>query len=304
MQRRTFLKSTVAAAGVAALSDSLTNPLFAKSTPAMKTKSDYLDNLGLQLWTVRFQLEDDAEGTLKAVKDAGYAQVELSRVIGSDDLIKICDDMGLKYTSSFVDWTSVVHPDRKDAKKLEDIIAQAKKWDIKHLVFGYIGKGSRETVDQMKHVAEASNKFGEMCNEADIKLCYHNHAFEFEKIDGDTTGFDVLIDNFENDKCKFELDVFWAKIGGWDPFETMKRLDGRISQIHLKDLKQKLGTIYDEGQVPPDAYEECGDGSIDMGKVMELAAEIGVEQCHVEQDRSPDPIWSIGKSMEYLRGIK
>jgi sugar phosphate isomerase/epimerase len=299
MQRRTFLKTSAMATGFAALSHSLAQPLF-----AMNQDSKFFDNIGLQLWTVRDQIAEDTAATLKAVKDAGYAQVELSAVMGSDEIIKVCDEIDLNYTSSFINWNSVLHPSQKDASRLEDIVAKAKELGLKHLVFGYIGKGSRETVDQMKKAAEASNKLGEMCNEADIKLCYHNHAFEFEKLEGgELTGFDVLMNEFDNDLCKFELDVFWAELGGWDPIETLKKLDGRVTQVHLKDLKKDTPTIYDEGKVPHEAFEEVGDGSIDMVKVMKVAAEIGAEQCHVEQDQSPDPIASIGQSYEYLKKV-
>ena len=112
------------------------------------------------------------------------------------------------------------------------------------------------------------------------------------------------MEEFDNDLVKFELDVFWAKLGGWDPIETMKKLGDRITQVHLKDPKEGTAVIYDEGKVPAEAFQECGDGSIDMGEVMKLASEIGAVYCHVEQDQSPDPIASIGQSIDYLKGLK
>ena len=84
----------------------------------------------------------------------------------------------------------------------------------------------------------------------------------------------------------------------------MKKLGDRITQVHLKDPKEGTAVIYDEGKVPAEAFQECGDGSIDMGEVMKLAREIGAVYCHVEQDQSPDPIASIGQSIDYLKGLK
>ena len=187
--------------------------------------------------------------------------------------------------------------------ELKTIIAGAKEMGLNHLVFGYIGKGHRETTEQVKKTAAKANAFGEMCNDAGMKLCYHNHSFEFKPVDGKTTGFDILMNEFDNDKCKFELDVFWVKIGGWDPVETMRKLDGRITQMHLKDLKEGAKIDYDEGTVPHDCFEECGDGSIDMAEIMEVAEEVGAEQCHVEQDQSPGPLASMAKSLKYLNGL-
>jgi sugar phosphate isomerase/epimerase len=296
MKRRTFIAGTTAAT----LSLTLSKSLRAMQEKAKKSK--YLDTLGLQLWTVRNQMEEDQSATLKAVADAGYKQVELGRVVGSESIVKEARGLGMKVTSSFVDWNSVLG-NEGDHPELKTIVATAKEWGIEHLVFGYIGKGHRETVDLVKKTAAKANDFGQMCNDAGIKLCYHNHSFEFKPIDGKTTGFDILMNEFDNEKCKFELDVFWAKLGGWDPIETMKKLDGRITQIHLKDLKEGTAIEFDEGAVPKDAFEECGDGTIDMAEVMKVAEEVGAEQCHVEQDQSPGPIDSIGQSMKHLVGL-
>jgi sugar phosphate isomerase/epimerase len=98
----------------------------------------------------------------------------------------------------------------------------------------------------------------------------------------------------------FELDVFWAKIGGHEPTQLMRHLAGRISMLHLKDLKSGTATIHDEGEVPEDAFQECGDGVLDIPAIMRLGHEIGVRECHVEQDQSPAPLESIAQSFQYL----
>jgi sugar phosphate isomerase/epimerase len=297
MRRRDFIKTT-AIASSAALTSSLTRPLM-----AIPADSKYKATIGLQLWTVRNQLAEDKPGTLKSVADAGYYQVEFGGVDQGLELQPICKDLGLKMTSSFVDWQSICNPTNKNAPSLETLVEDAEKLGVKHLVFGYIGKRFRQTGDQYRAYIERSNRFGEMCKKADIQLCYHNHAFEFEKLEGDKTGFDLLMEGFDPENCKFELDVFWAQIGGWDPCETLERLKGRVSQVHLKDLKVGTKVFYDEGQVPHDAFKELGSGSIDMAKVLKVAETIGVEQCHVEQDQSPDPIQSIGQSIAHLNSL-
>ena len=298
MKRRTFIQTT-AGLSVTALAAQLARPLL-----AMPKQSKYLDSIGLQLWTVRKQMEKDSKKTLKAVADAGYKQVELMDVSKGIEITQQAKAVGLDVKSGFINWQSVCKPDAEDAPSIDDIIATGKKMGLEHLVFGYIGKGSRETVELMKANAKSANEFGKKAIDAGMQVCYHNHSFEFEKIDGDTTGFDVLMEEFDNDLVKFELDVFWAKLGGWDPIETMKKLGDRITQVHLKDPKEGTAVIYDEGKVPAEAFQECGDGSIDMGEVMKLAGEIGAVYCHVEQDQSPDPIASIGQSIDYLKGLK
>lgn len=297
MKRRTFLQ-TSAAFSAAALTAQLARPLH-----AMPQQSQYMDTIGLQVWTIRNQLKADSKKALKAVADAGYKQVELGNVLETPEYATQARELGLDVTSSFMSWEAICKPRKSGVPTTDEIIEAAKKMELQHLVFGYIGKGFRETTEEMKKIAKSSNELGKKAADAGIQLCYHNHAFEYEKIDGDTTGYDVLINELDNDLCKFEFDVFWAKIGGWDPLETMKKLNGRISQVHLKDLKEGTAVIYDEGKVPKDAFQECGDGTIDMGAVMKLASEVGAVNCHVEQDQSPDPIKSIGQSIDHLKSL-
>ena len=297
MLRRRFIQTTsgIAAAG---LVSSLARPLW-----AFPQESIYKETIGLQLWTVRNQIKKNKKKTLKAVADAGYKQVELIDVIDAKEQLPICKDLGLQVTSAFMNWEAICKPKSRKIPTLESIAEAAAAAELKHLVFGYIGKGYREKADQYKSYAETANEFGELLKKSDIQLCYHNHSFEFAKIEGEKTGYDFLIEHLDNEKCKFELDVFWAKIGGWDPIETMDTLAGRISQVHLKDLKKDTPVIYNEGKVPKNAFKELGNGSIDLVKILAKAEEIDVEQCHVEQDHSPDPIASVGQSIKYFNSI-
>ena len=300
MKRRTFIKTT---SGLAAgLATTFSRPLMA--LPGLiPDDSKFKNTIGLQLWTVRNQMEQDKRKTLNAIADAGYKQVELGDTSTAAEILPICKDLGLDVTSSFINWQAICTPNAKDVPSLDSILEEAKQADLEHLVFGYINKDNRKTADQLKHHAEAANKFGEKCNTAGMKLCYHNHSFEFAKIDGEKTGFDLFMDLFDNSLCKFELDVFWAKIGGWDPVETLNKLDGRVTQVHLKDLRKGAEICYDEGKVPNEDFKECGNGSIEMVEVLKVSEKIGVEQCHVEQDQSPDPIVSIGQSIRYLNSL-
>ena len=76
-----------------------------------------------------------------------------------------------------------------------------------------------------------------------------------------------------------------------------------LDYFNLKELKAGTPRIYDEGKVSVEAFQELGDGTIDFAKVIKVSAEIGVEQCHVEQDKSPDPIASMGQSLEHFKTL-
>ncbi len=262
----------------------------------------YLGNIGLQLWTVRNQLEKDIPGTLRAVQAAGYAQVELMNTISARDIGPHARELGLGITSAFMDWTALVQPDATSAAVLADTLKIGRELGLKYLVFGYIGKGHRETITQMRGHAAAANAFGRQCRDAGIQLCYHHHSFEFAPLeDGRTTGWEIFVHEFDPALVKFEIDVFWAALGGLDPVQVLQDLRGRVAQVHIKDLQPGTPRQYDEGAVPPEAFKELGQGSLAMQKIIETCAATGVEQCHVEQDQSPDPLASIATSVNYLR---
>jgi sugar phosphate isomerase/epimerase len=294
LKRRQFIHAASLVTG-AALTLQLQRPLW-----ALSSVPEFKDNIGLQLYTLRNQMAQSKPKTLAAVAQAGYKQVELMDVSDTKELLPICKDLNLQVSSSFLDWQVIANPSGEGLPTVESIIDQAVAANLKHLVFGYIGKGYRETVDQYKQHAAKANEVGEQAKAAGLKLCYHNHSFEFKPLADDQCGFDVLIKEFDPQLVSFELDVFWVAIGGWDPLETLRRLNGRITQVHLKDLLKDSPVNYDESTIPHEAYKELGNGVIDLAEVLKISAEIGVEQCHVEQDQSPDPIASIGQSISHL----
>lgn len=301
MKRRSFFRSTgLTLAGAAATATLAPSEVW---SALLDRNGAERHGLGLQLWTVRNQIAKDPQATLAAVAKAGYQQVELMNVLESVDLAKTAKDQGLQVRSAFFNWETICSPADPKAPTIEAIIDGAKKMGLEYLVFGYIGRPFRDTLDKMKGIADRCNQAAEKVVKAGMKLSYHNHSFEFEKLQGGITGYDVLIERLDLKLVQFEVDVFWVAIGGWDPLATMQRLGERMSQIHLKDLKAGVGVITDEGKVPEDAFQEVGDGIIDMKKVLEIADKFGVKQFHVEQDQSPDPIHSISQSRNYLKTI-
>lgn len=288
MKRRDFLHLGAAA--------SITLPSF-----ALAPDNVYRNEIGIQLYTLRNQIKADTAGTIKAVADAGYKQVEPYGFPNADDMVKAAKDNGLAVRSSHFSWESVTNPEKKGVPAFAEILKKAKTAGLSHLVIPYIHGHNRKTLDDYKRLAERCNKGAELAKSAGIQLAYHNHAFEFEPKEGGKTGFDVFVAEFAT-AMKFEVDVFWVKVGGSDPVALIRQLKGRVSQLHLKDLKNG-STVPNFGRVANDAFDELGDGMIPMEPIIKVAAEAGVEICHVEQDQSPDPLASVQKSINYLKTL-
>lgn len=273
----------------------------------------YINEIGLQLYTVREQMAKDPEGTLKAIQAIGYKQVEGGNIRAFDQFLPKVQAAGLvvKSTglpSAFIterwDLVEASGGQKPSANYTTDsIIENAVKSDVKYLMLGYLQREERQTIDDYKRIAENLNAMGEKCNQADIYLCYHNHSFEFKPMDG-IVPFEVFLQELESDKVFFELDVFWISVAGKDPVKFMEELDGRVKLLHLKDKKKGVKVIYDESKVKKDAFQELGDGVLDIAGILQTAEKIGVEQCFVEQDHSSDPIASIKQSYNYLKEIE
>ncbi len=266
---------------------------------AHDASSPYRKNIGIQLYTLRDPISKDTAGTLKAVAAAGYKQVEAYGYPKAGAMIAAAKDNGLAVNSTHFEWDSAVNPKDDAMSGFRKILDQAKTDGLSHLVIPYLHDKDRATLDDYKRVAANANKAAALAKEAGIQLSYHNHSFEFGPKDGGKSGFDVFVGEFSKDMM-FELDVFWVKVAGIEPADLIRKLKGRVSQLHLKDLKDGIRTPNFAGGLPADAFQELGDGVIPMGPILAAAAEAGVTHCHVEQDQSPDPLASIVQSIGHL----
>jgi len=293
MNRRTFIRTTAATS----LALGQTGNLL-----ALEAENAYRKNVGIQLYTLRNELGKDPAGTLKQVAAAGYKQVEPYGFPNADPMIAGAKDAGLEIHSSHFEWDAVVNPTDAAMSGFSTILEKAHATGLSHLVIPYLKEPNRTTLDDYKKVAAHANQAAAMAKAAGIQLSYHNHNFEFEPKDGGKRGYDIFMEEFSPD-MQFEIDVFWVKAAGLDPVELIKKLHGRVSQLHLKDLKDGLALPSYSTGLPVDAFKELGNGIIPMEPIIVAAKAAGVVHCHVEQDQSPDAIASIQQSMTYLRKL-
>lgn len=295
LPRRKFVQQSIKGASSLALLPFLNASCMTANQPL-----PYADTIGLQLYTLRFQLEEDTPTTLSALKEMGYQQVELMDIAQDQEQLKIARDLGLQVNSSFFNWTAITGKGEK-VEDIDRVIDLAKKAQLSHLVFGYIPKADRQTLADYHHVIEGLQAAGEKCNKEGIQLCYHHHSFEFEPIDG-IVPFELLMDELDPKYVQFELDVFWASIGGYDPLALMDRLAGRIRLLHLKDKQKGATDEYDESEIPHEAFKALGRGEIPITAILDKASELQIDHCFVEQDWSPAPLASVKHSYHFMQG--
>lgn len=253
-----------------------------------------LKTIGVQLYTVRSIIDDNPLEVLKALERIGFREAEVIRA-NMDRIWPSLKQTALKPVSLHMDTQLFTrHQDQ-----LEPALDDAKKRGFSYVVCPYIAPDDRGGEEMMKRLGETLNKAGERCRKSGLKLCYHNHAFEFAP-GGSSILLDVLMTTTDPKLVGLELDIMWAQVAGVDPVSVLHKYKGRVHLMHLKNVAPGVEKRYNE-KVPKDAFAEVGKGVIDVAAVVKAAQSAGVAHYFVEQDQTPgNPIDSLRGSYEYL----
>ncbi len=253
-------------------------------------------NLGVQLYTVRNVITTNPAATLKAIHDIGYTEVEATY----DNLNQIwpaLQDSELKRVSIHVDAAIFMEGDGP----LDTVLKDVRRRGFEFIVVPSLPTAKGD-VDTIHRLAEMLNKAGEQSKKHKLRLCYHNHAHDFQPTNG-TPAIEMLLSETQPDFVALEMDVFWVSVAGHDPAAMLHKYSGRIPLIHLKDKARGVRTQYNE-EVAKDAFKEVGSGSIDIPAVLKAADAAGVKHYFVEQDQTPgDPLASLRQSYKYLSSL-
>ena len=157
----------------------------------------------------------------------------------------------------------------------------------------------RTNLDELKKFIADFNRAAELYAKEGFRLSYHNHHFEFVRIDGYKTVMDYLYDGLDKATTSFVLDTCWVSAGGGDVVDWMEKLEGRIDILHLKDMTLKLKN----GVYQPEMCE-IGYGNLSWDSIMKTAEKIGAKHYVVEQDAyfaDNNPFKSLQMSADFLK---
>jgi len=274
--RRDFiLRSTVFTAGSLLLTSFTYAPF--------KTK-----HYGVQLYSFRNEMAEDAIATLKQIASLGFKEIETARSqkghyygLGPAEMKSVCDHLDMNLKSGHV------HLDDKWQRTMEEAVESGQEYLICSSM-----PSEGQNVDNYKKVAEEFNKAGEECKKLNLKFGYHNHEYEFET-ENNQVLYDVLLSNTEADLVHMELDLGWVVVAGKDPLDYFKKYPGRFPLWHLKDMdmNKKEST-------------EFGKGGLDIPKMMAHKKASGVKHIFIEQEEyANNPLESMKHNMAYLNKL-
>jgi len=294
--RRNFLKRSGALA--------LGSLIFPEIMKESSSFSGYVfPAIGIQTFTLNSLINSDTPGTLKKIADVGFKNLEIAsyskgmyfgytpkefRSLVESFGMKLisCHVMGLPFSKMM---PAPANPTPEQQKQLDQIkkmispdlqnltvntqkiVDEAAEAGIKYVV---CASTAVKTMDQIKAAVDTFSKAGEACKKAGLQFAYHNHATEWDLVEG-KTAYDVVLSQTDKDLVKLELDLGWVATAKKDPVELFKGNPGRFPLWHVKDFNLTTRTIMPVGK-----------GDIDFKRTFANAELAGMKYFFYEQDNA------------------
>ena len=212
------------------------------------------EHIALQIYSVRGDLEKDFFGTLRAVKEMDYAGVEFAGLYGNDP-VKVkafCEEIGLVPLSAHVAYPEFM-------ADLDGTVNTYAALGVSHVAIPWLDEDRRPGHPGYPEFLEGVKAISAKLQEKGIILGYHNHDFEFEKVDGKYV-LDIMYEDLSADVLQTQLDTCWVNVGGENPAEYVAKYAGRTPTVHLKDfVGSKAENMY--GLIGVEGSETKADGT-------------------------------------------
>ncbi len=283
--RRDFLRTSAAVAALSVVPKGFATSLQAKEKA-----------IGVQLYSVRDDLQKDFDKTMKAIVNIGYKRLESfgyrdGKFFGKTpvEMKKYVADLGASMTGSHTGSDLLAAHDTKGwdfwKKNAADTAELGCKWIVQA---GYPSR-SIKSISDVKRLADQFNKCGEIAKANGLKFAFHNHVDEFHELEGQIP-YDVMIENTEKDLVTFQMDTAQLVYGGFKCHDYVNRYPGRFANWHLKDANPD-----GEGST------EFGEGIVDFKSLFAVADKAVLEDYYVEQERyNMTPLEALKYDYDFL----
>lgn len=241
--------------------------------------------IGLQLYTLRDEMAQDAASVLQKVAEMGYEGVEFAGYydFSPEQFKKLLTSLSLKAIGSHVNMERL-------RNHLEEEIAMNVAIGSRYVVCPGINQEQRQALPE---TIVFFNKCSEQFASKGIAFGFHNHYVEFTEAYGDQIWFDAFLGNTSPNDMKSELDVCWVHKAGCDPIAYLEKYAGRVPLIHLKDIRNFADGTYQT--------LELGRGEMNLPAIIAAAEQAGTEWLIVEQDDCDlSALDSVKKSIDWL----
>lgn len=247
--------------------------------------------LGAQLFTVRdfTQNERDFYRTIEKIAKIGYRTVQISAIgksIKPERVREICDEFSIKIVLTHSDVNRILYD-------TEALIEEHEILGCKNIGLGSMPEKYRGS-SWVSYFKEDFEEPVEKIAKAGKLFSYHNHHFEFEKIDG-TYIMDTLLEAFPPEQMGIILDTYWVQAAGADLYQWIEKLKDRLSCVHLKDMAILKGTP---------VMAPVLEGNLNFEAILNCLKGTNCEYLLVEQDTCQEsPFVCLEKSYRNLAAL-
>ena len=211
--------------------------------------------LFLQLYSLRHEIALDAEGTIRRVAGLGFDGVELAGDYGwpASRWQTVLDEAALTAVAAHAGLEALEND-------LPARVAFGRALGINTLVVPALCRALQNPAGY-REAARRLNAVGRKLADEGFTLGYHNHAFEFDRLEParPLCGMDLLLSETDPDLVHFEFDTFWLEYAGRNAVDFIRRHAARVFFIHAKDLRKR-----DREDVP------AGAGDVDFPALLPL----------------------------------
>lgn len=255
---------------------------------------------------------ENFRSVMQEVRNLGFDGVELAGLYGLDPAYvrDTLNEIGLVPVSAHVPFADMMDD-------LDKVIADYKTIGVQYLVMPYMAEEYRPGVSRegFEKFLPLLNQVGEKIHNAGMTFLYHNHDFEFVKLDDGRWGYDAMFEAIPHDNLMSELDTCWCDVATGEPVEFIKKYAGRLPVLHLKDYIKKghpknmyklIGIDSDESAEDDGSYfgyRPLGFGQMIWEPVLEEAVKSGTKWVVIEQDEHYDlnPLEAARRARDYLK---
>ncbi len=267
--------------------------------------------VAVQVYSVRDLAEKDFYSTMKEIKEMGYDGVELAGFYScAPTFIKeTLLDLGLVAVSAHVPYGELT-------ADIDKVIADYKEIGVSFIAVPYLEDDDRPAGKNFEETLKTIAEIGKKLKENGIQLVYHNHDFEFVKMEDGRYGLDTIYETIDSDYLQTEIDTCWVNVSGVNPPDYIMKYKDRAPIVHLKDyIKEgdpsnmyELIGLEEEKKEQTGKFEfrPVGSGIQNFPPILEAAVNAGAKWVVVEQDFHYDgisPMENIRKSREYLKSL-
>ncbi len=248
-----------------------------------------VQQVGIQMYTLRDEAEKDFLGTLRKVAAMGYEAVEFAGYFGvsAKELRETLDEIGLAAPSAHVglDFSSLDNLQSALSKEIE----YAQEVGLQYIITPGSPVPENPTLEDVTALIPFFEKASELVRAAGMKYGYHNHDFEFKKVNGQAI-IDLWLERIPAEHMIAEFDLGWVQVGGASPAEYVSRYAGRVPLVHIKDF----GVDHKE--------TDLGLGAVDFNSIFEIADQAGILYYLVEQETyASSSLESAKESLDFFR---